>query len=98
MWHDFCITYAVDGWDKLMKKILMLSVMFCMAISSWNLQASERNDRARGVNELPAIDPASQKLNRLRFRNGPVCMCSQGMSEADIQQAEQRRRIRRRAE
>lgn len=26
---------------------------------------------------------------RLKFRNGPSCMCAAGMSEADIQKAEQ---------
>jgi hypothetical protein len=30
--------------------------------------------------------------NRLRFRNGPVCMCTLGMSEEDIQRAQSERR------
>lgn len=32
------------------------------------------------------------KGNRLRFRSGPVCLCSGGLSEADIQRAERQRR------
>lgn len=31
-----------------------------------------------------------QKRPRLKYRNGPVCMCSQGMSEADIQAAKKK--------
>lgn len=78
-----------------MKNILMLSVVVLMAISSWHLQAGEKDGPEQGVDDLPAIDTVSQKRDRLRFRNGPVCMCSQGMSEADIQQAERRRATKR---
>jgi hypothetical protein len=52
-------------------------------------------DSASGENGSRAAEatiPAPVKRGRLRFRDGPVCMCSQGMSEEDIQRAEQARR------
>lgn len=35
--------------------------------------------------------PQPSTQGRLRFRDGPVCMCSQGMSEEDIQRAQDER-------
>jgi hypothetical protein len=32
------------------------------------------------------------RRGRLRFRDGPVCMCSLGMSEEDIQRAQEERK------
>lgn len=48
-------------------------------------QAAGHGEDARTTQEPPA-------RSRLRFRDGPVCMCSQGMSEEDIQRARDERR------
>jgi hypothetical protein len=34
---------------------------------------------------LPSSPQPNRRPSRLKFRDGPVCMCSRGMSEADIQ-------------
>lgn len=39
--------------------------------------------------ELEVVQPPAQR--RLRFRDGPVCMCSQGMSEEDIRRSQDSR-------
>lgn len=39
----------------------------------------------------PALAAEEERESRLRFKDGPVCMCSNGTSEADIRKAEQSR-------
>lgn len=34
--------------------------------------------------------PTKKKGNRLRFRNGPVCMCASGLTENDIMASQKR--------
>lgn len=78
---------------KYRTQLLLLLVTGCMSLP---LVAEPTGTSA----ELPAIDEAAQKAqgsNRLRFRSGPVCMCSSGMSEQDIQRAQERQRRERRA-
>ena len=41
--------------------------------------------------EVSGQDAEAMRTPRLRFRSGPLCMCSQGMSEADIMAAERER-------
>lgn len=57
--------------------------------------------QAMAAGEPPVSQPQSQAAtsngsgagaaSRLKFRNGTSCMCATGMSEADIQKAEQAR-------
>jgi len=45
-----------------------------------------------GTGETVGAKPASaDRVPRLRFKSGPVCLCSGGLSEADIRRAEQER-------
>lgn len=41
--------------------------------------------------ETPAAKTDKQKVPRLKYRNGPVCMCNSGLSEEDIRRAEIKR-------
>ncbi|MEN0037565.1 MAG: hypothetical protein AAGC78_10870 [Cellvibrio sp.] len=44
-------------------------------------------------NSSPSLDPLSQELKkkskRLRFRDGPLCLCADGLQEKDIKKAKQ---------
>lgn len=40
--------------------------------------------------EKAADQPAKKKGSRLRFRNGPVCMCADGLTENDIVASQKR--------
>jgi len=51
----------------------------------------ERGQSAESA-ERQVSEPPTR--GRLRFRNGPVCMCSQGMSEEDIRRSEEERQKR----
>lgn len=46
-------------------------------------------------NSSPNLDPVSQELKkksgRLRFRDGPLCLCADGLQESDIKKAQQAR-------
>ncbi|MCB1756680.1 MAG: hypothetical protein KDJ38_14250 [Gammaproteobacteria bacterium] len=44
-------------------------------------------DAGTGSDQVLDKPPTS---GRLRFRSGPVCLCSNGLGEADIQAAEQK--------
>lgn len=39
----------------------------------------------------PVLAEEEERESRLRFKDGPVCMCSSGLSEADIRKGEQSR-------
>lgn len=63
---------------------LMSAVMFDLAVATGE----------PAVPQPPGQAAASEggkagSTPRLKFRNGPSCMCAAGMSEADIQKAEQ---------
>ena len=44
-------------------------------------------------NSSPSLDPLSQELKkkskRLRFRDGPLCLCADGLQESDIKKSVQ---------
>jgi len=46
---------------------------------------------ATGQEAQLEIEGQKPPASRLRFRKGPVCMCSGGLSEKDIRKAEQAR-------
>lgn len=47
-------------------------------------------DGARTAGQVQDEQPGGR--GRLRFRDGPVCMCSLGMNEEDIERAQEERR------
>ncbi len=62
--------------------LLMLPCMSCLA---------DQTAKADGVSSSATVKLENeQKRPRLKYRSGPVCMCSQGMSEADIQAAKKK--------
>jgi hypothetical protein len=69
--------------------LLTASLLMLPALSEADTQSRDQGAR---FSEAQESAPAPQRKGRLRFRDGPVCMCSQGMSEEDIQRAERERR------
>jgi len=43
------------------------------------------------ISASPVLAEEGDRESRLQFKDGPVCMCSSGLSEADIRKAEQSR-------
>ncbi|HDP89663.1 MAG TPA: hypothetical protein ENN42_06880 [Thioalkalivibrio sp.] len=77
-------------------KYLVSSVWFLSALL---LAAPLLADEGRGGEDRQDARTAEAQTEsrpspggRLRFRDGPVCMCSQGMSEEDIQRSREKRR------
>lgn len=49
-------------------------------------------DPEPGAVREPAAQPgAVPRSSRLRFRSGPICMCADGLGEAEIEAAERKR-------
>lgn len=48
------------------------------------LQVHEFALQADGTNEQASATEQPRRSSRLRFRNGPVCMCGDGLRESDI--------------
>ena len=65
--------------------LLLLPCMPCLADQTGRDAETSSATTAQLENE--------QKRPRLKYRNGPVCMCSQGMSEADIQAAKKKQAV-----
>lgn len=69
--------------------LLALSGSPCLAQQSdsgesrWKITLTEVGEDKDGIPE--------SRQPRLKFRNGPVCMCADGLSEADIRAAELKR-------
>ena len=61
-----------------------LSPLMCFAQPT-DSQAVETRQVTTEINDEETQRP------RLKYRKGPVCMCNDGMSEADIQAAERKR-------
>ncbi len=43
------------------------------------------------ASKQPGVSPVPPRSSRLKFRSGPTCMCGSGLSEAQINAAEQAR-------
>jgi len=71
--------------------VAALMLMFSSAALAQSSSGGERGQSAEAT-EKPGAQPPAR--GRLRFRNGPVCMCSQGMSEEDIRRSEEERQKR----
>ncbi len=80
-----------------MKGVLLAAVMLLGAVGSAGLTASEGSGRQAASPEASdEVSPSdNRRSGRLRFRDGPVCMCSLGMSEEDIQRSARERREQR---
>ena len=68
----------------------MVLVLPSVAFAQSN-SGGERGQSAESAERQGSQPPVR---GRLRFRNGPVCMCSQGMSERDIRRSEEERQKR----
>lgn len=74
----------------------------CLALLSPVLAFADEADTNDNVivlepareNSSPSLDPLSQELKkkskRLRFRDGPLCLCADGLQESDIKKAAQK--------
>ena len=64
---------------------MLLLVFPCMNIHAENIDKKEK----KITSPLPVQDLTEKpRRPRLKFRDGPVCMCSQGLSEKEIQAQE----------
>jgi hypothetical protein len=72
--------------------VTLLSPVLVQANQDNNSDTAVVLDPARG-NSSPSLDPLSEELQkkskRLRFRDGPVCLCADGLQESDIKKATQ---------
>lgn len=76
----------------------LLSVVLALAIASpvfaeTENAASSQDASTENVQqdaEKAADQPARKKGSRLRFRDGPVCMCADGLTENDIMASQKR--------
>ncbi len=80
-----------------MKMQWVAAGMLLIFVGSVTASASERQSDPRGQGAASSQSSASEQRGsgRLRFRDGPVCMCSLGMSEEDIQRSAEERREQR---
>lgn len=73
--------------------LVMLVGLPCMA---GQFDADTNNDQSSIIASSQAQNAGNQekknRRSRLKYRNGSVCMCNEGMSEADIQAAIEKQR------
>lgn len=76
----------------------LASAVFALAVAApvfaeTENAASSQDASAENVQqdaEKAADQPARKKGSRLRFRDGPVCMCADGLTENDIMASQKR--------
>lgn len=93
----------IDNWGNSISQItniklcswvipIVMLVGPCMAEQS---AADTDNDEPSEITASKAQNAGNQekksRRSRLKYRDGPVCMCNDGMSEADIQAAMEKR-------
>ena len=69
--------------------LMMMVVFYLSTASVWPI-ADAHGQEAGDV--TPTTDGQPKPSQRLKYRRGPVCMCSTGLSEQEIEAAERRRR------
>lgn len=74
-----------------MKYLLVVLAMWVLSFPSVYAGETAGTDTAQGEAGTQTTAPKA-KVPRLRFKNGPVCMCGHGLSEAEIEQAEKDRK------
>ncbi|MBE9559308.1 MAG: hypothetical protein IMF15_00900 [Proteobacteria bacterium] len=69
--------------------LLVLPCTPCLAEQSDNDATASSVDTVEHAEESTVVQEKIKKprRSRLKYRNGPVCMCSGGLSEAEIQAA-----------
>lgn len=75
-------------------RLPLMLVVFLAFVPAVGLAAHEEG-AGSGHEVAPSARDGQQEAprrGRLRFRDGPVCMCSLGMSEQDIERAQEERR------
>ncbi len=78
--------------SKQLTRLILLLVLPCMPCLA---EQSDKDAKASPAvvvdheDESKALAEKEKKSRRprLKYRNGPVCMCNEGLSEADIQAA-----------
>lgn len=77
-----------------MKRMFLLAASLLMLPMLSHADTEPRNpDGVHGLESVGSA-PSAQQRDRLRFRDGPLTTCAQGMSEEDIRRAGQERRER----
>lgn len=64
---------------------LLMTLLLVTAACAVKADHGEENPAM--VKGMTSMEPPARS-NRLRFRNGPVCMCTLGMTEEDIQRGQ----------
>ena len=75
----------------------MLAVLYLSISSIWPI-ADAHGEEGAGADTAPNAVGQPKPSQRLKYRRGPVCMCSNGLSEKEIEAAERRRREERQRE
>jgi hypothetical protein len=81
--------------------LAMLSPVLAFADEAVNASSASNKSTDNAIvlepaqeNSSPGLDPLSQELKkkskRLRFRDGPLCLCADGLQESDIKKATQK--------
>lgn len=79
-WLGVNMTHVYSA--KNFTRLMLLLVIPCMNIHAENIEKKEK----KIISSLQVQDLTEKpKRSRLKFRDGPVCMCSQGLSEKEIQ-------------
>lgn len=77
-----------------MKPIILLAASLVMLPTLSHSDTESRSPHGTLGLESVGSAPSAQPRDRLRFRDGPLTTCAQGMSEEDIRRAGQERRER----
>jgi hypothetical protein len=73
------------------KSLHLIALMMCIGLSSpsWanetSKTASSKAAIDKSLNQSPQMSPVKERRSsRLRFKDGPVCLCADGLQEEDI--------------
>ncbi len=62
----------------------LIAILTPMIYSSGHADKSNSTDSIISQTPIKEIADKPRKSSRLKFRDGPICMCSNGFSEKDI--------------
>lgn len=74
--------------------LALAAVLFTPVAYSDDAAPQDDRTQASPVAEQDSVLPGRRNSGRLRFRDGPVCMCPDGLRERDIQAGELRHQAR----
>jgi hypothetical protein len=79
-----------------MARTAFAATLAALLLPAWAATAEPQVRTEAAAASSPAepavVEANSLRPRRLKFRDGPTCVCPQGLSEAEIAAAEQRRR------